>query len=171
MHSIVVPVYRNEATLRELLWQIAALGGELAEPLEVVCVVDGSPDNSYALLKIELPKMPFRSQVLCLSRNFGSFARFAPGSRRRGRLHRVSGGGPPATGFVGQDLFELLTGGADVAIGQRVTSADPYSPGRRRGSSGDCIAASSSTMCVRRRRRVRLHAPGARYPGRAARSQ
>lgn len=127
MHSIVVPVYLNETTLPDLLRQIAALGPELAEPLEVVCVVDGSPDNSYALLKIELPKMPFQSQLLALSRNFGSFAAIRAG------LAAARG---DSIAFLAADLqqpvssvktfFELLAGGADVAIGQRATSGDPY---------------------------------------------
>jgi glycosyltransferase involved in cell wall biosynthesis len=107
-------VYRNETTLPDLLRQLAALSGEFAEPLE-------------ALLRIELPKMPFRSQLLCLSRNFGSFAAIRAG------LEVARG---ECIAFLAADLqqpvssvktfFELLTGGADVAIGQRATSGDPY---------------------------------------------
>jgi glycosyltransferase involved in cell wall biosynthesis len=127
VNSIVVPVYRNEATLPDLLRQLAVLGGELAEPLEVVCVVDGSPDNSYLLLKIELPKMPFRSQLLCLSRNFGSFAAIRAGlAAARGEYIALLAADLQQPVSSVKTFFELLTGGADVAIGQRSTSADPY---------------------------------------------
>ena len=48
----------------------AILDGEL----EVVFVVDGSPDRSYPILRERLPAIGFASQLICLSRNFGSFA-------------------------------------------------------------------------------------------------
>ena len=59
MRSVVVPVYRNEPTLPELLRQISELYERVSQPFEVVFVVDGSPDNSYALLKLRLVEMPF----------------------------------------------------------------------------------------------------------------
>jgi glycosyltransferase involved in cell wall biosynthesis len=68
--SVVVPVYRNEPTLPELLRQISELYERGSDPFEVVFVVDGSPDNSYALLKLQLGEMPFPSQLIALSRNF-----------------------------------------------------------------------------------------------------
>ena len=46
--SVVVPVYRNEATLLELLDRLQrALDGE---DYELILVVDGSPDGSLELL-------------------------------------------------------------------------------------------------------------------------
>ena len=79
IRSIVVPVYRNEATLLELLRHIVDLHQQRSDSFEVVFVIDGSPDNSYALLKQRLPEMPFPSQIVCLSRNFGSFAAIRAG--------------------------------------------------------------------------------------------
>src|SRR6187402_1360075 len=73
-YSVVVPVFRNEATLPDLLAQLAKLRESYSAPFEVVFVIDGSPDNSYALLKVRLPSMPFASQIVALSRNFGAFA-------------------------------------------------------------------------------------------------
>ena len=77
--SVVVPVYRNEASLPELLRQLAELCGRSPHPFEVVFVVDGSPDNSYAVLRLHLAGMPFPSQLIALSRNFGSFAAIRAG--------------------------------------------------------------------------------------------
>src|SRR3954470_5342921 len=65
-YSVVVPIYGNEATLPELLAQLAQLRREYAGDFEVVFVVDGSPDNSHALLKLRLPQMPFASQLVAL---------------------------------------------------------------------------------------------------------
>jgi polyisoprenyl-phosphate glycosyltransferase len=126
-HSIVVPVYRNEPTLSELLRQIADLAGQRAGSLEVVFVVDGSPDNSYALLKQRLAGMPFQSQLVSLSRNFGSFAALRAG------LSLVRGS---FIGILAADLqqpvssitrfFDVLERGADIAVGQRSSRSDPW---------------------------------------------
>ena len=78
-YSVVVPVFRSEATLPELLTQVASL--RMDAPAEIVFVIDGSPDNSYALLKTRLPTMPFPSQLICLSRNFGRLPRSAAASK------------------------------------------------------------------------------------------
>ena len=77
--SVVVPVYRNEATLPDLLHQLVELYQQRPDALEVVFVLDGSPDNSYALLRQRLPEMPFSSQIVSRSRNFGSFAAIRAG--------------------------------------------------------------------------------------------
>lgn len=124
--SVVVPVFRNEATLPELLRQLAALSQQFSS-FEAVFVVDGSPDNSYALLKLRLPEMPFPSRLVSLSRNFGSFAAI-----RAGLLHATG----DAIAMLAADLqqpvssvrqlFDALDQGADVAIGQRSSRDDPW---------------------------------------------
>jgi glycosyltransferase involved in cell wall biosynthesis len=125
--SIVVPVFRNEATLPELLRQITALHHESPRPFEVVFVIDGSPDNSYALLKLRLPEMSFPSQIVCLSRNFGSFAAIRAGLAAADGEH---------VAILAADLqqpvssvprfFDALEGGADIAVGQRAARSDPW---------------------------------------------
>jgi polyisoprenyl-phosphate glycosyltransferase len=125
-YSVVVPVYGNEATLPELLTRLADVGRRLPAPLEAVFVIDGSPDNSYALLKTRLSQMPFASQLVLLSRNFGSFAAIRAGMA-------VATGDRVA--FLAADLqqpvesiqsfFEALDRGADIVIGHRSSRADP----------------------------------------------
>ena len=77
-YSIVIPVYKNEASLELLLGNLNVLRKELAE-LEVVFVVDGSPDQSFLKLRELLPNVSFDSQLILLSRNFGSFAAISAG--------------------------------------------------------------------------------------------
>jgi undecaprenyl-phosphate 4-deoxy-4-formamido-L-arabinose transferase len=67
--SIVVPVYNGAATVGELVAALRAL--DIAGGLEIVLVVDGSPDNSLDVCK-ELAAEPGAPvTVLGLSRNFG----------------------------------------------------------------------------------------------------
>ena len=125
--SVVVPVYRNEATLPALLLEIAELRQQRPDPFEVVFVIDGSPDNSYALLKQRLPEMPFPSQLVSLSRNFGSFAAIRAGlAAAKGEFIAILAADlQQPVSSVGQ-FFAALEHGADIVVGQRSSRDDPW---------------------------------------------
>jgi len=125
--SVVVPVYRNEPTLLELLRQIAALHQQLDGSFEVVFVIDGSPDNSYALLKLRLGEMPFPSQLISLSRNFGSFAAIRAGmTHAKGDFVAVLAADLQQPVSSVKQFFSAIEGGADIVIGQRESRDDPW---------------------------------------------
>jgi glycosyltransferase involved in cell wall biosynthesis len=67
-YSLVIPVYRNAGSIPELVAALEALDVSLGGRLEVVFVVDGSPDESYALLSDALPSCGFRSLHTSCSR-------------------------------------------------------------------------------------------------------
>ena len=56
MLSLIIPVYRNEASIPDLLAELQGLHQALAGALEVVFVVDGSPDRCHELLRTQLPR-------------------------------------------------------------------------------------------------------------------
>jgi glycosyltransferase involved in cell wall biosynthesis len=127
MISVVIPVYRNEGNIQELLAALSSLDAQLAGDFEAVLVVDGSPDRSYALLREALPRQPFRSKLVLLSRNFGSF------SAVRAGLAEASG---EQLAVLAADLQEppelivrfreaLAAGDCDVVLGTREGRADP----------------------------------------------
>lgn len=127
MFSLVIPVYRNEENLPRLLAELEALARRLPVPLEVVFVVDGSPDDSFRILGEQLQQWPIPSQLLELSRNFGSFPAISAGlGAARGDY----------IGVIAADLQEppelivefhrlLSSGDADVTLGHRTGRADP----------------------------------------------
>lgn len=82
--SIVVPVYRNEGSIPELVERLAALCSRWEGPLEVIFVVDGSPDKSEEALVRELRARALPATVVTLSRNFGSFAAIRSGMSSAG---------------------------------------------------------------------------------------
>ena len=49
--SLVIPVYLNEENIPDLLDAVDSLEKRLNGTLEIVFVVDGSPDRSYVLLE------------------------------------------------------------------------------------------------------------------------
>jgi polyisoprenyl-phosphate glycosyltransferase len=128
MLSLVIPVYNNEENLPRLFRELDQFAERLPDDLEVVFVVDGSPDQSLRTLQERLPAWPIKTQLIELSRNFGSFAAITAG------LHAARGEYMAA---ISADLQEppdlvlefhrvLTSGNADVVMGHRVGRADPY---------------------------------------------
>jgi glycosyltransferase involved in cell wall biosynthesis len=128
MYSIVIPVYKNEASVPDLLLTLDGISKRLNSALEVVFVVDGSPDESFQRLAAQLPNVPFKSKLIALSRNFGSFSAIRVG------LQKATG---PYFAVMAADLQEpadlivaffdeLAKDEADVVVGTRVSRDDPF---------------------------------------------
>jgi glycosyltransferase involved in cell wall biosynthesis len=126
-YSVVIPVYGNEASIRPLLEQLAGLAPDLGGELEVVFVVDGSPDDSYGALAELLPGQPFASRLISHSRNFGSFAAIRTGLERcSGRFIGVMAADLQEPPQLMLDFFrELESGEADLVVGKRRSRSDP----------------------------------------------
>lgn len=81
--SIVVPVYFNELSLPELYVTLQDLEIKLLElsiELEVICVDDGSGDNSYEKLLEIKAKRP-ATKIIKHTRNFGAFHAYRTGRK------------------------------------------------------------------------------------------
>jgi polyisoprenyl-phosphate glycosyltransferase len=125
--SVVVPVYRNQETLPELVARLEHVSATLGDRFEAVFVNDGSPDESGAVLRRLLSGSRLRARLIWHSRNFGSFAAIRTG------LVQASG---DCIGVMAADLQEpaelltdlyaaLASGEHDVALGVRRTRQDP----------------------------------------------
>ena len=77
-HSLIIPVFRNEENVSTLLAALEELAQKV-QALEVVFVVDGSPDRSAEALAKGLTRAGYAWQLIELSRNFGSFAAIRQG--------------------------------------------------------------------------------------------
>jgi glycosyltransferase involved in cell wall biosynthesis len=126
-YSVVVPVYGNEATLGALVARLEEVAATLEAPMEVVFVVDGSPDGSLLLLRRLLPEARIPSQVVTHSRNFGSFAAIRTGlSVARGEFIGVMAADLQEPPELMKAFFERLrSGDVDVVVGRRTSRADP----------------------------------------------
>jgi polyisoprenyl-phosphate glycosyltransferase len=127
-YSVVVPVYRNEGTLAALVDRLDQLATRLDGPLEVVFVVDGSPDNSLVMLRDLLrAHRHFSSQLIALSRNFGSFSAIKAGLlEARGDFAAVMAADLQEPESLIEDFFSALADGEhDVAVGVRASRDDP----------------------------------------------
>lgn len=128
MLTLVIPVYRNEHNLPDLLLAVAGLHRRLQGRLEVVFVVDGSPDRCYPILRGELPAQPFRSMLVLLSRNFGSFMAIRIGLQYgNGDRYAVMAADlqePPELILAMNQV--LLARDVDVVVGVRESRQDPW---------------------------------------------
>lgn len=126
MLSLVIPVYRNEGSLSELVEVLRDLHARSPE-MEVVFVVDGSPDRCAEILAGVLPHESFASQLLVLSRNFGSFAAIRAGLEAgRGSLFAVMAADLQEPPDLVVRMRERLEGDAcDVVLGARDSRKDP----------------------------------------------
>jgi polyisoprenyl-phosphate glycosyltransferase len=127
MLSLIIPVFKNQQTLEELLQAVDRIGKDVVGGFEAVFVVDGSPDRCYEILLRQLPECAFSSQLVLLSRNFGSFAAVRAGLQAgRGDHFAVMAADlqePPALVL---DMHKILiAGGADVVVGVRKSRNDP----------------------------------------------
>ena len=128
MYSIVVPVYKNEDSICDLLESVDRIGQRVAGPLEAVFVIDGSPDQSLQRLAKMLPNVSsFASRVVVLSRNFGSFAAIRVGLQKAtGKYFAVMAADLQEPPELILSFFEALAKDeADVVIGTRVAREDP----------------------------------------------
>jgi len=128
MLSLIVPVYKSRSNIGPLLEALRTLPAQLADKeLQVVFVVDGSPDDSYLQLRDQLPRQPFRSRLINLSRNFGAFSAIRAGiAAAQGDRFAVMAADLQEPIELVADFDRILCADeADVAVGQRTGRADP----------------------------------------------
>jgi len=127
MDSIIIPVYKNAENIPDLISALTDLHPGASEPMEVVFVVDGSPDRSEEMLREQLPGVPFPSQLICHSRNFGSFAAVRTGlALARGDRLAVMAADLQEPASLILEFFRILRNEPyDVCVGTRVSREDP----------------------------------------------
>lgn len=124
--SLVIPVYRNEENITSLLQAVQSLSSKI-DGLEIIFVVDGSPDASQTLLLDALPGAGLDTQLLQHSRNFGSFAAVRTGmAAAKGDWIAVMAADLQEPPTLIEDFFEMLDGGTtDIVLGTRTFRSDP----------------------------------------------
>ncbi|MGD0444797.1 MAG: glycosyltransferase family 2 protein [Edaphobacter sp.] len=128
MLSLIIPVYKNEENLPRLLEALTDLNLQLKGDFEVVFSIDGSPDRCYELLSEQLPDVAFRSTLLLLSRNFGSFSAITAGlEAAQGEYFAALAADLQEPPELAIRFLEILSSGdADIVFGSRERRSDPF---------------------------------------------
>lgn len=126
-YSVVVPIYGNRDSLAALLERLEGLDESLGGGLEGVFVVDGSPDDSLAVLRKALSTRSLSAQVLSHSRNFGSASAIRSGlAVARGEFVAVMAADLQEPVEVVKSFLDLLEADeCDIALGERIGRDDP----------------------------------------------
>ena len=126
--SVIIPVYKNESSIPRLLNTLSNMNHQLNNSMEAVFVVDGSPDQSLALLQEALDTMDFPAQLLAHSRNFGSFPAIRTGLIAAcGNYFVVMAADLQEPPELFTTFFKTLSADeCDVVIGTRMGRNDPY---------------------------------------------
>lgn len=124
--ALIVPLYRNAGNVPALLERLAQIHAAVPGGVEAVCVVDGSPDDCHALLAAALPRMPFASRLLLLSRNFGSFPAIRAGlaATPAAQLAVMAADLQEPAELIVEFFRVLREEPVDVAVGTRIVRAD-----------------------------------------------
>ena len=132
--SLVIPIYRNAENIPELTSAIVDLSNRIGSGLEIIFVIDGSPDNSAELLITSSKKLPCPSTIAFHSRNFGSFTAIRTGMElAQGDQIAVMAADLQEPPELITSFFDLLSAGkADVVFGRRMGRDEPVL--RRLGS-------------------------------------
>jgi len=127
MNSLIIPVYKNAENIPSLIAALSQINLQINE-LEVVFVVDGSPDSSAALLIDLLPGSSLSAQVLVLSRNFGSFAAIRAGlSAAKGEKFAVMAADLQEPPELIVTMFDALENEPiDIVVANRESRSDPF---------------------------------------------
>lgn len=125
--SIIVPVYGNADSIPQLLDRLEELSNDMQDELEIVFVVDGSPDDSYGVLSRLLRGFVLPTQLIQHSKNFGSFAAIRTGmTHAAGDYLAVMAADMQEPPELVLDFFRaLVTDEVDIAVGRREGRDDP----------------------------------------------
>src|SRR5262249_7996068 len=113
--------------IQRLLETLSAMSLELDSKMEAVFVIDGSPDQSFAMLRSALAGLAFPAQILAHSRNFGSFQAIRSGlMAARGAYFGVMSADLQEPSELLITFFKSLEADeCDVVIGTRTGRNDP----------------------------------------------
>lgn len=127
-YSLILPIYKNEYNILPLLQELKALDSKLNYQCEFIFVIDGSPDKSEEIILEHCNDYVSASQVISLSKNYGSFTAIRAGmSESKGDFLAVMAADLQEPPELIIELFDMLSsGGADVCFGERKSRNDPF---------------------------------------------
>lgn len=125
-YSLIIPVYKNSKFIPELLLSLKEANNILKNKLETILVIDGNPENEFEILKEQLKKYSFKSQLISHSRNFGSFAAIKTGlENATGNYFAVMAADMQEPPSLVIKMFERLSKNqSNIIIGNRIKRDD-----------------------------------------------
>lgn len=127
-YSLIIPVYKNSQNIDSLIKNLSSFFSKFSIQSEVVFVIDGNPEKEYQLLRKVLTHVPFSSQLILHSKNFGSFAAMRTGLKHaRGRYLAIMAADEQEPLSLIETFFSTLSENKyELLVGSRNKRVDPW---------------------------------------------
>lgn len=127
MISVVTPLYNEELVVEKLVVRLAESLASTGESFEIICVDDGSTDNTLPLLIRCKEKLP-QIRIISLSRNFGHQAAYTAGMVfAKGSYVALLDGDVQDPPELLPDFYKILTTQpVDLVTGRREKRNEPF---------------------------------------------
>lgn len=124
IYSVIIPLKNEEANIADLIEELEPVMNNLQCPWELICIDDGSSDQTLSLLEDFAKNKPYL-RVISFSNNFGQSSAFAAGfAKARGEFIITLDGDRQNDP---KDIPQLINalGHADLVCGWRMNRRDP----------------------------------------------
>lgn len=123
-YSIIIPLKNEEENIHELIAELTPVMEALNAPWELICVDDGSTDQTLALLS-ELKKINPFLRILAFEKNYGQSSAFDAGFKAASGEFIITLDGDRQNDP--KDIPKLIAAAsdADLVTGHRVNRKDP----------------------------------------------
>lgn len=124
-YSVVIPLKNEESNIVDLVEELEPVMSKLLEPWELICIDDGSTDNTRVLLK-QLIRHKSYLRVLVFNKNYGQSSAFHAGfSAAQGEFIITMDGDRQNDPRDIPKLLPLMKG-HDLVCGIRIGRKDPW---------------------------------------------
>jgi len=123
-YSVVIPLKNEEENVCDLINELEPIMQSLQKPWELICIEDGSTDQTLAILKKIAAEKPYL-RVIAFSKNFGQSSAFDAGFKAAQGEYVISLDGDRQNDPA--DIPKLVKAivDCDLVCGQRVKRQDP----------------------------------------------
>lgn len=124
-YSVVIPLKNEEENIHDLISELEPVMKKLNEPWELICIDDGSTDDTLSILK-DLSKQKNYLRTIVFNKNYGQSSAFDAGFRlAKGEYIITLDGDRQNDPTDIPKLLELIKD-CDLVCGQRKKRKDPW---------------------------------------------
>ena len=123
-YSVVIPLKNEEENITDLIQELVPVMNKLQHPWELICIDDGSTDNTLSTLQSLSTVHPYL-RILAFDRNYGQSSAFDAGFRNAKGMFVITMDGDRQNDP--QDIPKLIEiiQDADLVCGARINRKDP----------------------------------------------
>jgi len=127
-HSLIIPVYKNSASIKHLCESLATIKASIRQNMEIIFVIDGSPDDSLDKILKYRHICQTTTRIIELSKNEGSLIALKAGiDSARGKYIVTKAADLQEPVALTENMLQILKkGNADIVFGLRKSRKDPF---------------------------------------------